>query len=417
MIVLVNIYKLDRGVYFMHILIGIVGILVFLVLAWIASSDKKNVRWHYIGLMLVIQTILAFILLKTTIGITIVGGIAKGFEYLLKQAAEGVNFVFGGLANDGAMSFFLNVLLPIVFISALIGILQYLKILPVIINVLGFLISKVNGMGRLESYNAVASAILGQSEVFISLKKQLPYIPKHRLYTLTASAMSTVSASIIGAYFTMVKPEYVVTAVVLNLFGGFIVASIVNPYKVNEKDDKLLIEEEKKQQSFFEMLGEYILDGFKVAVIVGAMLIGYIALITFLNSTIGGIIHNVSGGTLDWNFQTLIGFVFAPLAFLTGIPWSDAVDAGSIMATKLLSNEFVAMTELGKANGLSERALGIVSVFLVSFANFSSIGIISGAIKSLNDEKGDVVARFGLKLLFGATLVSFISATIAGFFI
>lgn len=315
------------------------------------------------------------------------------------------------------MPFFLNVLLPIVFISALIGILQYLKILPIIINVLGFLISKVNGMGRLESYNAVASAILGQSEVFISLKKQLPYIPKHRLYTLTASAMSTVSASIIGAYFTMVKPEYVVTAVVLNLFGGFIVASIVNPYKVNEKDDKLLIEEEKKQQSFFEMLGEYILDGFKVAVIVGAMLIGYIALITFLNGIVGGIIHFVSGGSLDWNFQTLIGFVFAPLAFLTGIPWHDAVEAGSIMATKLLSNEFVAMTELGKANGLSERALGVVSVFLVSFANFSSIGIISGAIKSLNDEKGDVVARFGLKLLFGATLVSFISATIAGFFL
>ncbi|QDW92429.1 NupC/NupG family nucleoside CNT transporter [Staphylococcus chromogenes] len=401
----------------MHILIGIVGILVFLGLAWLASSDKKNVRWHYIGLLLLIQLIFAFILLKTNFGVIVVGGIANGFAYLLKQAAEGVNFVFGGLANKGEMPFFLNVLLPIVFISALIGILQYLKILPIIINVLGLLISKVNGMGRLESYNAVASAILGQSEVFISLKKQLPYIPKHRLYTLTASAMSTVSASIIGAYFTMVKPEYVVTAVVLNLFGGFIVASIVNPYKVNEKDDKLLIEEEKKQQSFFEMLGEYILDGFKVAVIVGAMLIGYIALITFLNGIVGGIIHFVSGGSLDWNFQTLIGFVFAPLAFLTGIPWHDAVEAGSIMATKLLSNEFVAMTELGKANGLSERALGVVSVFLVSFANFSSIGIISGAIKSLNDEKGDVVARFGLKLLFGATLVSFISATIAGFFL
>ncbi|PTG68704.1 NupC/NupG family nucleoside CNT transporter [Staphylococcus chromogenes] len=401
----------------MHILIGIVGILVFLGLAWLASSDKKNVRWHYIGLLLLIQLIFAFILLKTNFGVIVVGGIANGFAYLLKQAAEGVNFVFGGLANKGEMPFFLNVLLPIVFISALIGILQYLKILPIIINVLGFLISKVNGMGRLESYNAVASAILGQSEVFISLKKQLPYIPKHRLYTLTASAMSTVSASIIGAYFTMVKPEYVVTAVVLNLFGGFIVASIVNPYKVNEKDDKLLIEEEKKQQSFFEMLGEYILDGFKVAVIVGAMLIGYIALITFLNGIVGGIIHFVSGGSLDWNFQTLIGFVFAPLAFLTGIPWHDAVEAGSIMATKLLSNEFVAMTELGKANGLSERALGVVSVFLVSFANFSSIGIISGAIKSINDEKGDVVARFGLKLLFGATLVSFISATIAGFFL
>ncbi|UXR78544.1 MULTISPECIES: NupC/NupG family nucleoside CNT transporter [unclassified Staphylococcus] len=401
----------------MHIIIGIVGIIVFLALALLASSDRKNVRWQYIGLMLAIQVVLAFFLLKTSIGIKIVGGVASGFGYLLQQASEGINFVFGGLMNEGESTFFINVLLPIVFISALIGILQYLKILPVIINVLGFLISKVNGMGRLESYNAVASAILGQSEVFISLKKQLPFIPKHRLYTLTASAMSTVSASIVGAYFTMIKPEFVVTAVVLNLFGGFIIASIINPYKVDEENDKLLIDTDEKKQSFFEMLGEYILDGFKVAVIVGAMLIGYIALISLLNGIVGGIIAMVSGGSLDWNFQTLIGFIFAPLAFLTGIPWSDAVDAGSIMATKLLSNEFVAMTELGKVEGLSDRAVGVVSVFLVSFANFSSIGIISGAIKSLNDEKGDVVARFGLKLLFGATLVSFISATIAGFFI
>lgn len=401
----------------MHIIIGIVGIVVFLALALLASSDRKNVRWQYIGLMLAIQVVLAFFLLKTSIGIKIVGGVASGFGYLLQQASEGINFVFGGLMNEGESTFFINVLLPIVFISALIGILQYLKILPVIINVLGFLISKVNGMGRLESYNAVASAILGQSEVFISLKKQLPFIPKHRLYTLTASAMSTVSASIVGAYFTMIKPEFVVTAVVLNLFGGFIIVSIINPYKVDEENDKLLIDTDEKKQSFFEMLGEYILDGFKVAVIVGAMLIGYIALISLLNGIVGGIIAMVSGGSLDWNFQTLIGFIFAPLAFLTGIPWSDAVDAGSIMTTKLLSNEFVAMTELGKVEGLSDRAVGVVSVFLVSFANFSSIGIISGAIKSLNDEKGDVVARFGLKLLFGATLVSFISATIAGFFI
>ncbi|EKO8941797.1 NupC/NupG family nucleoside CNT transporter [Staphylococcus pseudintermedius] len=401
----------------MHILIGVIGIGVFLALAFIGSSDKKGIRWKYIGIMFVIQLILAYALLKTKIGITIVGGIATGFGYLLKQAGVGIDFVFGGLVNNGQMSFFLSVLLPIVFISALIGILQYTKILPLIINILGFLISKINGMGRLESYNAVAAAILGQSEVFISLKKQLPYITKQRLYTLTASAMSTVSASIIGAYFTLVQPKYVVTAVVLNLLGGFIIASIINPYKVDEEEDKLLLEEEKKKQSFFEMLGEYILDGFKVAVIVGAMLIGYIALISLLNGLVGGLISLISGGALDWNFQTLIGCIFAPLAFLTGIPWSDAVEAGSIMATKLLSNEFVAMTELGKASGLSERSLGIVSVFLVSFANFSSIGIISGAIKSLNDEKGDMVARFGLKLLFGATLVSFVSAAIAGFFL
>ncbi|HAR4786649.1 TPA: NupC/NupG family nucleoside CNT transporter [Staphylococcus aureus] len=404
----------------MHILIGIIGIIFFLALAFLFSSDRKNIRWKYVGILLAIQLIFAFILLKTTMGIKVIGGISNGFNYLLLKAADGVNFVFGGIQyiDPKQPPFFFSVLLPIVFISAIIGILQYIKILPLIINVLGFLISKINGMGRLESYNAVAAAILGQSEVFISIKKQLPYIPKQRLYTLTASAMSTVSASIIGAYFTLIEPKYVVTAVVLNLFGGFIIASIINPYKVNEEDDKLLVEEtEERQQSFFEMLGEYILDGFKVAVIVGAMLIGYIAIIALLNGIVSNIFSTVSGGAISWDFQTLIGFVFAPFAFLVGVPWQDAVQAGSVMATKLLSNEFVAMQALGKLSDLSEHAKGVTSVFLVSFANFSSIGIISGAIKSLNDKKGDTVARFGLKLLFGATLVSFISAAIAGFFI
>ncbi|HCV1587493.1 TPA: NupC/NupG family nucleoside CNT transporter [Staphylococcus aureus] len=404
----------------MHILIGIIGIIFFLALAFLFSSDRKNIRWKYVGILLAIQLIFAFILLKTTMGIKVIGGISNGFNYLLLKAADGVNFVFGGIQyiDPKQPPFFFSVLLPIVFISAIIGILQYTKILPLIINVLGFLISKINGMGRLESYHAVAAAILGQSEVFISIKKQLPYIPKQRLYTLTASAMSTVSASIIGAYFTLIEPKYVVTAVVLNLFGGFIIASIINPYKVNEEDDKLLVEEtEERQQSFFEMLGEYILDGFKVAVIVGAMLIGYIAIIALLNGIVSNIFSTVSGGAISWDFQTLIGFVFAPFAFLVGVPWQDAVQAGSVMATKLLSNEFVAMQALGKLSDLSEHAKGVTSVFLVSFANFSSIGIISGAIKSLNDKKGDTVARFGLKLLFGATLVSFISAAIAGFFI
>lgn len=404
----------------MHILIGIIGIIFFLALAFLFSSDRKNIRWKYVGILLAIQLIFAFILLKTTMGIKVIGGISNGFNYLLLKAADGVNFVFGGIQyiDPKQPPFFFSVLLPIVFISAIIGILQYTKILPLIINVLGFLISKINGMGRLESYNAVAAAILGQSEVFISLKQQLPYIPKQRLYTLTASAMSTVSASIIGAYFTLIEPKYVVTAVVLNLFGGFIIASIINPYKVNEEDDKLLVDEsETKKQSFFEMLGEYILDGFKVAVIVGAMLIGYIAIIALLNGLVSGAFSLLSGGAIKWDFQTLIGFVFAPLAFLAGVPWEDAVKSGSVMATKLLSNEFVAMQSLGNLKDISEHAKGVTSVFLVSFANFSSIGIISGAIKSLNSEKGDVVARFGLKLLFGATLVSFISAAIAGFFI
>ncbi|GAB6927321.1 NupC/NupG family nucleoside CNT transporter [Paenibacillus sp. JCM 10914] len=392
----------------MKFIIAILGLLVVFGLAFLISNDKRNIRYRPLAVMIVLQLILGFILLNTSVGEYLVLGIANTFEALLDYAGAGIEFVFGGVVNEGANPFFLNVLLPIVFISALIGILQYIKVLPIIVRYIGLVLSKVNGMGKLESYNAVASAILGQSEVFISVKKQIALIPKHRMYTLCASAMSTVSMSIVGAYMTMIEPRYVVTALVLNLFGGFIIASIVNPYKVSKEEDILEVQEEEKQ-SFFEMLGEYIMDGFKVAITVAAMLLGFVALIAMIN----GLFDLAFGFT----FQEMLGFIFAPFAFVMGVPWSEAVDAGSIMATKLVSNEFVAMLDLANFTNMSERTMGIVSVFLVSFANFSSIGIISGAVKGLNEKQGNVVARFGLKLLYGATLVSVLSATIAGLFL
>ncbi|MDR7247438.1 NupC/NupG family nucleoside CNT transporter [Bacillus pumilus] len=390
----------------MKYVIGIIGLLVILAIAWLASNGKKRVKFRPVIVMIVLQFILGYILLNTGVGNFLVGGFARGFQMLLGYAGEGINFVFGGLMNDKASTFFINVLLPIVFISALIGILQHWRILPLIVRGIGYLLSKVNGMGKLESYNAVASAILGQSEVFISIKKQLGLLPKQRLYTLCASAMSTVSMSIVGAYMQMIKPEYVVTALVLNLFGGFIIASIINPYEVAKDEDMIEIVEEEKQ-SFFEMLGEYIMDGFKVAIVVAAMLIGFVALIAMIN----GIFTAVIGVS----FQDVLGYVFAPFAFLVGVPWSEAVQAGSIMATKMVSNEFVAMLALtGEGLHFTARTEAIISVFLVSFANFSSIGIIAGAVKGLNEKQGNVVARFGLKLLFGATLVSFLTAGVVG---
>ncbi|MBH5320347.1 NupC/NupG family nucleoside CNT transporter [Paenibacillus sp. GSMTC-2017] len=392
----------------MKFLIALLGLLVVLGLSYVASNKKKDIRYKPIAIMIVLQVILAYVLLNTVAGTALIKGFSGLFEKLLKYANEGIVFVFGGLLNEGQFSFFLSVLLPIVFISALIGILQYIKVLPFIVKYIGLFLSKINGMGKLESYNAVASAILGQSEVFISVKKQMGMLPKHRLYTLCASAMSTVSMSIVGAYMQILDPKYVVTALVLNLFGGFIIASILNPYKVEESEDILEVQEEEKQ-SFFEVLGEYIMDGFKVAVIVAAMLIGFIALIALINGLFSGI--------FGISFQQMLGYLFAPFAFIMGIPWKDAVDAGSIMATKMVSNEFVAMLEIAKYPELSSRAVGIVSVFLVSFANFSSIGIIAGAVKGLHEKQGNVVARFGLKLLYGATLVSVLSAIIAGLFI
>jgi nucleoside transport protein len=388
----------------MSYFISILGLLVVLGLAWIASNNRKIIKIRPIIQMVIIQLILAFILLNTKFGLAIINVIASGFMTLLRWANEGISFVFGGIANEGEAPFFLTVLLPIVFISALIGILQHLKILPFIMKWIGWVLSKVNGMGKLESYNAVASVVVGQSEVFITLKKQLSQLPPHRLYTLCASAMSTVSMSIVGAYMTMIEPRYVVTAIVLNMFGGFIIASIINPYTVTEEEDLLAVEEEEKQ-SFFEMLGEYIIDGFKVAVIVAAMLIGFVALMAGINA-----LFDLAFGI---TFEEVIGFIFAPFAILMGIPLAESITAGGIMATKLVTNEFVAMLSLGEvASELSEKSIGIISVFLVSFANFSSIGILAGAVKGLNEKQGNVVARFGLKLLYGATLVSFLTAII-----
>lgn len=390
----------------MKYLLFLAAVVVIFLLAFIASSNKKGIKIRPIITMLVLQLVLAFLLLNTEVGLVLIKGISSLFEHILQYSADGINFVFGGIANKGEGPFFLNVLMPIVFISVLIGIAQHIKILPIIIRFLGLVLSKINGLGKLESYNAVASAVFGQSEVFISVKKQLAYLPEHRLYTLCTSAMSTVSASILGAYMTMIEPKYVVTALVLNLFGGFIIANIINPYEVSEKEDIIDIQEEEKQ-TFFEMLGEYILDGFKVAIIVGAMLIGFVALISLIN--------HVFAAIFGISFQMALGYVFAPFAFIIGVPASEVVQAGTIMATKLLSNEFVAMMDLAKiTDTLSTRTIGIVSVFLVSFANFSSIGIITGAVKGLNEKKGNLVAKFGLKLLFGASLVSLLTAAITG---
>ncbi|MGX9707257.1 NupC/NupG family nucleoside CNT transporter [Laceyella tengchongensis] len=392
----------------MKYIIAILDVLVVFILTYAVSNNRKEIRYKPLFIMIALQMLFAFALLNTGAGEFLIRGFASVFEKLLAYAAEGVNFVFGGMANEGQMPFFLSVLLPIVFISALIGILQYTKILPFVIKYIGLVLSKVNGMGKLESYNAVASAILGQSEVFISVKKQIGMLPKHRLYTMCASAMSTVSMSIVGAYMQIIDPKYVVTALILNLFGGFIIASILNPYAVAKEEDILEVLDEERQ-SFFEMLGEYIMDGFKVAFTVAAMLIGFVAIIAMVNGIFMGIV--------GISFQELLGYVFAPVAFLMGVPWHEAVTAGSIMATKLVSNEFVAMLDLSKQTALSARTVGIVSVFLVSFANFSSIGIIAGAVKGLHEKQGNVVARFGLKLLYGATMVSVLSATVAGLFL
>lgn len=396
---------MDRVLHF------ILAIVVVAILALLVSHNRKQIRIRYVIQLLVIEVLLAWFFLNSDIGLGFVKGFSEMFEKLLGFANEGTNFVFGNMNDKGLAFFFLKVLCPIVFISALIGILQHIRILPIVIRAIGTILSKINGMGKLESFNAVSSLILGQSENFIAYKDILGKMSRNRMYTMAATAMSTVSMSIVGAYMTMLQPKYVVAALVLNMFSTFIVLSLINPYRVNESEENLQMSNLHEGQSFFEMLGEYILAGFKVAIIVAAMLIGFIALISALNA----LFATVTGWFgYSISFQGILGYIFYPVAWIMGVPAGEALQVGSIMATKLVSNEFVAMMDLQKvAATLSPRAEGIISIFLVSFANFSSIGIIAGAIKGLNEEQGNVVSRFGLKLVYGSTLVSVLSASIA----
>ncbi|EBH7092977.1 NupC/NupG family nucleoside CNT transporter [Salmonella enterica] len=343
---------MDRVLHF------VLALAVVAVLALLVSSDRKKIRIRYVIQLLIIEVLLAWFFLNSDVGLGFVKGFSEMFEKLLGFANEGTNFVFGSMNDQGLAFFFLKVLCPIVFISALIGILQHIRVLPMVIRAIGFLLSKVNGMGKLESFNAVSSLILGQSENFIAYKDILGKMSRNRMYTMAATAMSTVSMSIVGAYMTMLEPKYVVAALVLNMFSTFIVLSLINPYRVDASEENIQMSNLHEGQSFFD--------------------------------------------------------IFYPVAWVMGVPSSEALQVGSIMATKLVSNEFVAMMDLQKiAATLSPRAVGIISVFLVSFANFSSIGIIAGAIKGLNEEQGNVVSRFGLKLVYGSTLVSVLSASIA----
>ena len=396
---------MDRVLHF------ILAIVVVAILALLVSHNRKQIRIRYVIQLLVIEVLLAWFFLNSDIGLGFVKGFSEMFEKLLGFANEGTNFVFGNMNDKGLAFFFLKVLCPIVFISALIGILQHIRILPIVIRAIGTVLSKINGMGKLESFNAVSSLILGQSENFIAYKDILGKMSRNRMYTMAATAMSTVSMSIVGAYMTMLQPKYVVAALVLNMFSTFIVLSLINPYRVDESEENLQMSNLHEGQSFFEMLGEYILAGFKVAIIVAAMLIGFIALISALNA----LFATVTGWFgYSISFQGILGYIFYPVAWVMGVPAGEALQVGSIIATKLVSNEFVAMMDLQKvAATLSPRAEGIISIFLVSFANFSSIGIIAGAIKGLNEEQGNVVSRFGLKLVYGSTLVSVLSASIA----
>ncbi|PKR78228.1 NupC/NupG family nucleoside CNT transporter [Halalkalibacillus sediminis] len=398
----------------MDILLAIVAIALVLGIAFLMSNDKRNIPVKGIGIMLLIQFALTWFMFNTDIGQTIIIGISNVFSKLIEFGMSGVNFVFGGLAfenPDNPQVFFLNVLLIIVFFATILSVLTHFKILPIIIKYVGGFISKITGLPKIESFNAVNSMFFGQSEALIAIKSQFHRLTDNRLYIVSASAMGSVSASIVGAYMEIIPPQYVLVAIPLNMFSALILASIIAPVKVEDEDDEVDVKNVSQSKSVFEAMANGALDGGRIALIVAAMLIAFLASLEMVNWVIGAV---ASG----WTLEELLGYALAPITFLMGVAPGELVSAGSFMGTKIITNEFVAMSQFMEVSGdLSEKTVGIVSVFLTSFANFSSIGIIAGTVAGIDSEKGKTISSFGMKLLIGATLASILSATIAGMFL
>ncbi|WP_026905606.1 NupC/NupG family nucleoside CNT transporter [Paucisalibacillus globulus] len=395
----------------MDILLGILAIIVVIGLSYFLSNNRKIINFKGIGIMILAQLLTTWFMFNTTFGQTVINGISAVFDKLIEFGTAGVNFILGGVLRGEGGIFFFDVLLLIIFFATILQVLTYLKILPIIIKYIGAIISKITGLPKVESFNAVNSIFFGQSEALIAVRSQFHHLTANRLYIVCASAMGSVSASIVGAYMQMLPPKYVLVALPLNMFSALIVASIIAPVKVPKEEDKVDITDISNEKSIFEAMGNGALEGGKIALIVGTMLVAFIASLELVNWVIQAIF---SGITL----QQILGYILYPISFLMGIPTSEILDAGSIMGTKIVTNEFVAMLEFQTLmDHVSEKTVGIVTVFLTSFANFSSIGIIAGTVQGIDREKGGEVARFGLKLLLGATLASILSATIAGLFI
>lgn len=396
----------------MDIVLGILAIIVVLGIAFLMSNDKKNINYIGIFVMFVAQLLITWFMFSTEIGQTIITGISAGFNKLIEFGTTGIDFIVGGVARtEGGTIFFFDVLLLIIFFSTILSVLTYLKILPPIIKYLGGFISKITGLPKVESFNAVNSIFFGQSEALLAIKSQFHHLNKNRLYIVSASAMGSVSASIVGSYLQIIPPEYVLVALPLNMFSALMVASVIAPVNVPKEEDHVDIKDVSQDRSIFEAMGNGALDGGKIALIVAAMLVAFIASLELVNWLIQFVFAGVT-------LQQILGYVLSPIGLLMGIAPSEVIEAGGIMGTKIVTNEFVAMLEFQQILGdMSEKTVGIVSVFLTSFANFSSIGIIAGTVQAIDNKKAIQVSAFGMKLLIGATLASILSATVVGLFL
>ena len=408
----------------MGILGSVLGIVVLLVIAVLFSNNRKAINLRTVLGALAIQIGFAALILYVPYGRDALQATANGVSNVIAYGNEGINFVFGGLADPSNVGFIFAVkVLPIiVFFSGLISVLYYLGIMQAVIKVIGGALQAALGTSKAESMSAAANIFVGQTEAPLVVRPYIKNMTQSELFAIMAGGTASIAGSVMAGYAEMGVPlTYLIAASFMAAPAGLLFAKILFPQTEQFTDKQPETDDSEKPTNVLEAMAGGASAGMQLALNVGAMLIAFVGLIALINGILGGV-----GGWFgygDLTLQSIFGWIFKPLAYLIGVSWDESAIAGQMIGMKLAVNEFVGYLEFAKylqpdtAVVLSEKTKAIITFALCGFANFSSIAILIGGIGGMAPNRRGDVARLGLKAVVAGTLANLMSATIAGLFI
>ena len=410
---------------------GVLGLVFVLLVAVAFSRHRRGISWRTVGVALALQIGFAALVLKWGPGEDALRWLSERVEALVGYTEEGTAFLFGPLTEVGGEDqtiFALSVLPVIVFLGALIGLLFYLRVIQYLTWAVGGAIARLLRVSRIESMFAATVIFLGQSEAPLMVAPWLRSLRKGQVFTIMVGGFTAAAGSTLVGYSLLGAPlEYLLAATAMNAPASLLMAKIMWPDSappdpddetegVAERDaEEIDVRQVRDEESrnVIDAVGRGALAGGRIAVTVGALLIAFIALISLANGILGGIGSWFGAG--DLTFQQLLGWLLSPLAWLLGVPWSEAVEAGSWIGQKTVLNEFVAYADFGpQVDSLSPVTVAVVTFALAGFANFGSIAIMIGTIGSLVPERRSWVAELGLRALLAGSLANLANAAIAG---
>ncbi|HYW45104.1 MAG TPA: NupC/NupG family nucleoside CNT transporter [Bryobacteraceae bacterium] len=400
---------------------GLLGLVVILAVAWLFSSHKRAIKYRLIAWGLGLQFAFAVIVLKTPAS-EVLRAVSNGVAAMFGYAEAGSTFVFGqlGAANPPIGFVFAFQVLPIIiFIASFFAILYHLGIMQRVVKVMAIAMQKVMGVSGAESLNVAASIFMGQTEAPLTIKPFLAGMTESELFTIMTCGMAHVSGAVMAAYVGVghVEIRHLLTAVIMTAPATIMLAKIFVPETEKPATaGKVEISVEKTAVNVIDAAAQGAGDGLRLVLNIGAMLIAFLALIALMNGIMGW--AHVHAGWFPESLQKLFGWIFAPVAWVLGVPWQDAGTIGSLLGTRLVTNEMVAFQQLGPLKDtLAPRSFTIATFALCGFANLSSIAIQIGGIGALAPNRKSDLARLGLRAVAAGSMANFMSACIAGMFL